>query len=193
MKRGARTPPRHRLDQYLEFMTNQDASTTIQMEHRNNDGFNRHIIELNLQYGRRARDLVVQPDEDDQWGDGIYSVIKLNETKYKLQHNFMEDVVKVIVLKAECEYFLDTNYSEAKAAVKCHNGCCRKVCSLVFAEVVARNLDFQKSPAKKIKAKHEHTEVQVKTTEETINAVCDALGQTDAQLAFAPAVPGTGI
>ena len=147
---GAKTILMHRLQHYIEYLTNWDPTQFIQPEHRYQEVYMEFFSKQCGYLGNRGTTLVLEPSEEDQWLQGIYDWEIKSATMLSLWHNFEPNAIKVLIIpKGERDFQIVANYSEHKAILKSRTSNFSKPLAVVFADVI--NNRFTAKPVKRCK------------------------------------------
>jgi hypothetical protein len=86
---------------------------------------------LNVRYGQRARDLLL--DSKDQWiTQGVYSVQTVKKTEVRVTHNFLH-VSKALIVPVGHDLVIENNYSQGNAKVVNRSDTFNKQLNILFA------------------------------------------------------------
>ena len=91
---GAKAILQHRLHHYVEFLTNWDPTHFIEPDQRSHELFIEFFSKECTFLGNRGSSLVWEPNEEDQWMQGIYDYECKTDGKVSLWHNFEADATK---------------------------------------------------------------------------------------------------
>lgn len=125
--RGQREQSKNNLLDILEFTTNLERGFCVRGKLRQreceHDAFTEYVKSLNVQSGRRAKDLLLPPDWQTQ---GIYSW-KVVDEQLVVKHRFreLEHIVSATNLKGwspEVDLHIEYNYSELQAKLVLPSG-----------------------------------------------------------------------
>ena len=140
LRRGQRAYNGPRLLQHLELMTTMDALTFIPKEQRCHAAFCTWVCGINVQLGRRCRDLVIVRDDDEQFAQphGVYKANPHAKKKGVLivEHNFIPKSAKEVAAPKDfVDYFIDCNYSEKGAVLRSHTHVFQKTLVALFEDL----------------------------------------------------------
>ena len=134
---GAKAILTHRLQHYIEYLTNWDPTQFIEPEHRYQEVYMEYFSKQCGYLGNRGTTLVLEPSEDDQWLQGIYDWEIKTATMLSIWHNFEPDAIKILTIpKGERDFQIVANYSERKAIIKSRTSNFSKPLAVVFADVI---------------------------------------------------------
>lgn len=147
VKRGARDPSQSFLCQCVELMTNMDPAATIEARYRSVEGFCELVVMLNMENGRRARDLVLADAIQDWEPHGVYSLDRTSAARLKISHKY-KNLVATISVDKDGDYYIDGNFSEMRAIIRDRNSDWRKPATVLFPKELGQAVAKRRPKAK---------------------------------------------
>mmetsp|Transcript_107249 Transcript_107249/g.334314 ORF Transcript_107249/g.334314 Transcript_107249/m.334314 type:complete len:145 (+) Transcript_107249:417-851(+) len=103
--------------------------------------------------------MVIELVRGDQWLNGIDRIQHGKQHTNIIVHNCLDDSKHLAVPCCSWDYLIDSNYSDMRAAYRCHQSPWEQSCSRrVFAEITSKAIAPTKTRHIKVKASHAERE-----------------------------------